>query len=70
LLFGNNFNREVNNLPVTLQSLSFGYCFNQQVDNLPEKLISLAFGNNFNQPVNNLPSGFWFTRNIKIINFW
>jgi hypothetical protein len=70
LTFGNSFNKSVDNLPKTLTSLTFGYHFNQSVDNLPETLISLNFGNSFNQSVDNLPIGFWFTKNIDIINFW
>jgi hypothetical protein len=70
IVFGDNFNQQVNDLPVMLKSLTFGKYFNQPVDSLPKTLTSLTFGSYFNQSVDNLPIGFWFTKNIDIIDFW
>ena len=49
------FNQPIDNLPQTLESLSFGFSFNCTIDNLPQSLRNLSFGNHFNQMVNNLP---------------
>ena len=49
------FNKSVNNLPQSLQNLTFGYYFNQSVDNLPINLINLVFDCKFNNNVDNLP---------------
>ena len=49
------FNQSVDNLPITLQNLTFGHKFNQSVDNLPHNLTKLTFGNRFNCTVDNLP---------------
>ena len=35
LIFGEKFNKKVNNLPQNLKILIFGYEFNQEVNNLP-----------------------------------
>jgi hypothetical protein len=55
LIFKNNFNQPVDNLPQTLTKLTFGFSFNKSVDNLPQTLTNLTFGGNFNKPVDNLP---------------
>ena len=39
------FNQSVDNLPQSLQNLTFGYYFNQSVDNLPNSLIKIEFYN-------------------------
>ena len=49
------FNQPLDNLPLTLQTLTFGYNFDQPVDNLPLTLQNLTFGDYFNQTVDNLP---------------
>ena len=50
------FNQPVDNLPNSIQTLTFGYCFNQTVDNLKNSIQNLALGFKFNQSVDNLPN--------------
>ena len=54
IIFKNDFNQSVDNLPNTLEELLFGNNFNQNVDNLPNKLKILYLGNNFNKSVDKL----------------
>ena len=54
LIFGNNFNQRVDNLPDSITHIEFGWHFNQMVDNLPDSTIYLKFGVYFNQSVENL----------------
>ena len=56
LIFGDFFNKQVDNLPSNLIMLIFGCGFNYSIDNLPIKLKLLCLGNEFNQPINNLPN--------------
>jgi hypothetical protein len=56
LIFGMNFNKQVDNLPETLQHLEFGYHFTRSVNNLPNGLTYLFLGHDFNKPVDNLPN--------------
>ncbi len=55
LIFGDEFNHPVLNLPDTLTNLYFGAKFNKSVNNLPNSLQVLVFGNNFNLLISNLP---------------
>lgn len=55
LIFGNNFNQSVDNLPHSVTYLQFGIDFNQPVDNLPASLKKLLFDHYFNHPVDKLP---------------
>ena len=74
LIFGDNFNKNVDNLPQNLQYLKFGKKFNQKIDNLPKNLQYLIFTKNsmFNQFIDKLPNniitiimGWYFNRNIN-----
>ncbi len=55
LIFGDDFNQMVDNLPNSIQSLTFGKSFNQMVDNLPNSIQSLTFSWTFDKLFNNLP---------------
>jgi hypothetical protein len=57
LAFGNEFNKQVDNLPLKLVNLQFGREFNQNITNLPFEIKRLVFGYNFNQNVDYLPEG-------------
>jgi len=57
LIFGQLFNRPVDNLPETLEILQFGEDFNQPVDKLPSNLKYLTFGDDFDKSVDYLPDG-------------
>ena len=68
--FSNKFNRSVDNLPQSVESITFGDDFNQSVDNLPHKINnlfvgveSITFGYRFNQSVDKLP------QSVKSITF-
>lgn len=56
LKFCDEFNQNVNNLPIFVIELVFGNEFNKSVDNLPINLTILTFGMKFNKSVNNLPN--------------
>jgi hypothetical protein len=56
IIFGEEFNQPVNNLPKYLKILKFCNNFNHPVDNLPNSITVLYFGNNFNQSIDNLPN--------------
>ncbi len=55
IIFNNDFNQEVNKLPLCVTHLTFGNDFNQEVDKLPLGVTHLTFGDDFNQNVDNLP---------------
>ena len=63
IVFGADFNQNVDNLPKNLQHIDFGFSFNQTVDNLPQTLKFISFAYRFNQPVDNLP------KNLQYIKF-
>ena len=54
LIFGWNFNQQVDNLPSKIKYLMFGKNFNQLVDNLPNSVKHLILGNEFNMPIDAL----------------
>ena len=53
--FNTHFNDTINNLPLTITSLSLGCSFNKSMDYLPKGLIILSLGCNYNQPIKSLP---------------
>ena len=57
IVFGNNFNQSVNNLPKGLKHVEFESEFNQSIDNLPKELTHIYFGyySKFNKSINFLP---------------
>jgi hypothetical protein len=55
LIFKDDFNQSVDNLPPNITHITFGHDFNQSVDNLPPNVTHLTFGDDFNQSVDNLP---------------
>lgn len=58
LIFGDNFNSDINLLKTRLQILQFGNYFNKSIDNcLPDTLKELIFGYQFNRNINILPLG-------------
>ena len=57
IFFSNNFNKNVDNLPLGLKYLQFGNLFNNPVDNLPLGLTHLIFKNTYSKSLNNLPNG-------------
>ena len=56
LFIGYSFNKSINKLPNSINSLTLGRYFNQPVDNLPSNLIQLTLGHDFDKLINNLPS--------------
>ena len=69
---GWNFNQKLENLPNSLQSLTFEGIFNQKLENLPRKLQSLTLGFNFNQKLENLSKnlkeltlGYYFNQKLE-----
>ncbi len=73
LVFGNNFNHSINNLPDEIIYLKFGKDYNQRSSCFPKSLIHIEFGWNFNQSVDNLPENtkyifFAYNFNQKINN--
>ena len=58
-VIGNNcvglFNKNVDNLPISITEILFGYFFDKSVDNLPENLKIICFGRDFNKTLDNLP---------------
>lgn len=57
LIFGDEFNNNVNYLPNTLTHIYFGSKFNKSIDKLPNSIIFIKFGSDFNKLINNLPNG-------------
>jgi len=57
IIFGENFNDEVDNLPLSVINIKFGYLFNKRVDNLPSQLTHITFGKRFNKEIGKLPKG-------------
>jgi len=55
LQFGNYFNNNVDDLPLTLKYLNFGNYFNNKVNNLPKSITHIKFGHRFEQPIDELP---------------
>jgi hypothetical protein len=55
LIFGDEFNHTVSNLPDTLTHLYFGKKFNKSINNLPDSLQVILLGNDFNLIISNLP---------------
>lgn len=55
MIFGEEFNQQINKYPKNLRILEFGNMYNQSLNNLPESLSVLIFKFMFNQQVNNLP---------------
>ena len=58
LIFDEDFNQPLDNLPNTITHLSFSKYskFNYPLDNLPNSITYLEFGSHFNHPLNNLPN--------------
>lgn len=63
IIFSNNYDQYLDNLPDHICTIKFGFDFDQLVDKLPISMHSIIFGNNFNKPVDNLPI------NLGIIEF-
>lgn len=55
LIFGRDFNQQINNLPPNLEIIQLGNKFNHPVSNLPFKLKIIKFGREFNQSIDCLP---------------
>ena len=53
--YGFYFNKNVDNLPKSVEEISFGNNFNKHVNMLPPKIKKLTFGNNFNKNIDLLP---------------
>ena len=73
LIFGDKFNKKVDNLPAKLEIIQFGEKFNQMVDNLPTGLRIIKFASEFNQSVEMLPESlehihFAYKFNQAVIN--
>ena len=47
--YSSNFNKNVDNLPISITHLTFGESFNKPVDNLPISITHLVFNNNYYQ---------------------
>lgn len=58
IIFEQNFNQPIDNLPNTLIEIYFSELskFNKSLDCLPNSLKILTLGNNYNQPIDNLPT--------------
>ena len=56
IIFTDDFNDNIDNLPLGLEILILGKKFNKSVDNLPNTLKEIHFGNSFNQPLDYLPN--------------
>jgi hypothetical protein len=65
LIFGNNFNHSIDNLPAQIEIIVFltESKFNHSVDNLPVGLKGIIFGKNFFKSIELLPS------NLEFIDF-
>lgn len=55
LYAGSDFNQSLNNLPVSLKSLTLGDTFNNPINRFPPELMHLTCGISFNQSLDDLP---------------
>jgi hypothetical protein len=55
LIFGDSFDKYIENFPNSIEFLVFGKGFDQPIGNLPPTLNYLMFGSDFNQNIDNLP---------------
>jgi len=83
IIFSNDFNQTVDNLPASVKHLSFSSEFKQSIDNLPSDLISLSLECGCNYKLDNLPKNlisfsvcecsfikkFRFPQTIEILKF-
>lgn len=71
IVFGEEFNKPIENLPKSIKLIGFGKYFDQSIDNLPEGLRILLFGYTVNQIKNKINiesiSGTFFGKNTKVI---
>lgn len=83
IIFSNDFDQTVNNLPASVKHLSFSSEFKQSIDNLPSDLISLSLECGCNCEFDNLPKNlinfsvceasfikkFRFPKTIEVLRF-
>ncbi len=63
LIFGNNFNQQIDNLPNCITHLTFSGKFNASIDRLPNSIKYLELNKGCNQKINSFPS------NLEYIKF-
>ena len=68
MIFGYQFNQPINNLPDSIQNLTFDYAFNQLIKKIPADL-KIVYIDKFNPSIKTISNSILqINQNIKIIN--
>jgi len=55
IIFGNDYNKKLDDLSESIQEIYLGKCFNQPIKTLPNSIEFISFGDFFNQSIKNIP---------------